>query len=69
MALQEVKQKSVPETRFSPTKNLLSSASLVECYVCGKGLQDGHSITAKTLPSGIVLFCNVHYPLEKISQR
>ena len=69
MALQEVKQKSAPETLFSPTKNLLSSASLVECYVCGKGLQDGHSITAKTLPSGIVLFCNVHYPLEKTSQR
>ena len=65
MAMQEVKQKSVPKTVFLSTKNLLSSASLVECYVCGKGLQDGHSITAKTLPSGIVLFCNIHYPLEK----
>jgi len=65
MAMQEVKQKSVPKTIFLSTKNLLSSASLVECYVCGKGLQDGHSITAKTLQSGIVLFCNIHYPLEK----
>ena len=41
--------------------NLVSSVSKVECYVCGKGLEDGHSITAKTLPHGIVLFCDVHY--------
>ena len=41
-----------------------SSAMPVECYVCGKGLKDGHSITAKTLPNGIVLFCDVHYPLQ-----
>lgn len=46
------------------TQSLQSSVSKVECYVCGKGLQDGHSITAKTLPSGIVLFCDVHYPLQ-----
>ncbi len=41
-----------------------SSVSRVECYVCGKGLEDGHSITAKTLPNGIVLFCDVHYSLQ-----
>jgi len=41
-----------------------SSVSKVECYVCGKGLQDGHSITAKTLSNGIVLFCDVHYSLQ-----
>ncbi|MFB5635808.1 MAG: hypothetical protein ACE5RB_04190 [Nitrosopumilus sp.] len=41
-----------------------TSVSRVECYVCGKGLQDGHSITAKTLPNGIVLFCDVHYSLQ-----
>ena len=46
------------------SQNLQSSVSLVECYVCGKGLQDGHSITAKTLPNGIVLFCDVHYSLQ-----
>ena len=46
------------------SQNLQSSASVVECYVCGKGLQDGHSITAKTLPNGIVLFCDVHYSLQ-----
>ncbi|MEE8565807.1 MAG: hypothetical protein V3S79_05420 [Candidatus Thermoplasmatota archaeon] len=43
---------------------VVSSVSKVECYVCGKGLEDGHSITAKTLPHGIVLFCNVHYSLQ-----
>ncbi len=43
---------------------IVSSVSKVECYVCGKGLDAGHSITAKTLPHGIVLFCDVHYLLQ-----
>ncbi|MFB5619848.1 MAG: hypothetical protein ACE5RC_01770 [Nitrosopumilus sp.] len=46
------------------TQKISTSVSRVECYVCGKGLQDGHSITAKTLPNGIVLFCDVHYSLQ-----
>jgi hypothetical protein len=41
-----------------------SSVSKVECYVCGKGLSDGHSISAKTLKHGTVLFCNIHYSLQ-----
>ena len=64
MAMQEVKPRSFQDSIFDSTKNTLSSTCLVECYVCGKGLQDGHSITAKTIPSGIVLFCNVHYPIQ-----
>jgi len=44
--------------------NIQSSVSIVECYVCGKGLTDGHSISAKTLPNGIALFCDVHYSLQ-----
>ena len=44
--------------------DVVSSVSKVECYVCGKGLEDGHSITAKTLSHGIVLFCDVHYSLQ-----
>ncbi|NIM26262.1 MAG: hypothetical protein GTN97_04475 [Nitrosopumilaceae archaeon] len=59
--MQEVRQRVAPFTNYS-TKDFSSSVSAVECYVCGKGLQDGHSITAKTLPSGIVLFCNIHCP-------
>ena len=46
------------------SEKIVSSVSAVECYVCGKGLQDGFSISAKTLPSGTVLFCNVHYSLQ-----
>ena len=41
-----------------------SSVSKVECYVCGKGLTEGHSISAKTLSNGIVLFCDVHYSMQ-----
>ncbi len=46
------------------SQDLKTSVSKVECYVCGKGLDAGHSITAKTLPHGIVLFCDVHYLLQ-----
>lgn len=49
------------------SQNVVSSVSRVECYVCGKGLEDGHSITAQTLPHGIVLFCDVHYSLQLLS--
>jgi len=41
-----------------------SSVSKMVCYVCGKGLSDGHSISAKTLSNGIVLFCDVHYSMQ-----
>jgi hypothetical protein len=41
-----------------------SSVSKVECYICGKGLADGYSITAKTLSNTIVLFCDVHYSMQ-----
>ena len=44
--------------------NIQSSVSKVECYVCGKGLTEGHSISAKTLSNGIVLFCDVHYSIQ-----
>ncbi len=50
------------DIQFHP--KIQTSVSRVECYVCGKGLSDGHSITAKTLPHGVVLFCDVHYPLQ-----
>jgi len=57
MAMQEVKQRPFPGTVFH-SKNLSSSASVVACYVCGKGLKDGHSIIAKTLRE---LFCFVMF--------
>ena len=50
--------------KTSTNLEIQSSVSKVECYVCGKGLVDGHSITAKTLSNGIVLFCDVHYSMQ-----
>jgi hypothetical protein len=54
--MQDLCFKKIPEIKSSVTE--------VECYVCGKGLQDGMSITAKTLFNGIVLFCDTHYLLQ-----
>ena len=45
-------------------QEIQSSVSKVECYVCGKGLAEGLSISAKTLSNGIVLFCDVHYSMQ-----
>lgn len=51
--------------KHASTVNLTqSSVSAVECYVCGKGIQDGYSITAKTFHHGTVLFCDMHYSLQ-----
>lgn len=61
MAMQEAKQKPSRNFNCFSSKNISSSACVVECYVCGKRLTDGCSITAKTLPIGIVMFCDVHY--------
>jgi len=49
---------------FNKQTELKTSVTEVECYVCGKGLRDGKSITAKTLTNGIALFCNAHYLLQ-----
>jgi len=62
--MQGVKQTIVHNMQILKTQNVQTSVSKVECYVCGKGLDDGYSISAKTLPNGIVLFCDVHYSLQ-----
>ena len=63
--MQEAKQTIMQDMHtFKKSQNLISSVSAVECNVCGKGLQDGHSITAKTLSNGTVLFCDIHYSLQ-----
>ena len=38
-----------------------STADLAECYVCGKGIQDGFSLTAKKVFHKTELFCEKHY--------
>jgi hypothetical protein len=35
-------------------------ASQASCYICGKGLEDGYSLTARYFATGILLFCNKH---------
>lgn len=60
--MQGVRQKTTMLQKMQCVTN--TSVSNVECYICGKGIHDGYSITAKTLPNGIVLFCDVHYPLQ-----
>ena len=49
---------------FEKIFEIKSSVSEVGCYICGKGLDDGRRITAKTLSNGISLFCDVHYSLQ-----
>lgn len=62
--MQGVNQAIIQDMHILRRSQLASSVSKVECYVCGKCIEDGHSITAKTLPHGIVLFCDVHYSLQ-----
>jgi len=62
--MQGVKQTIMHDMQILKIRNESTSVSKVECYICGKGLEDGHSISAKTLPNGIVLFCEVHYSLQ-----
>jgi hypothetical protein len=33
----------------------------MNCYVCKKGLEDGTSLTAKTLDSKNVMLCEKHF--------
>lgn len=40
---------------------LKTSALQTNCNVCGKGLDDGISLTAKTVLSETLFFCDLHY--------
>ena len=62
--MQGTKSTLMQDLYFKKTSELKSSVSEVECYICGKGLQDGHRITAKTLSNGMALFCDAHYTLQ-----
>ena len=45
-------------------KPVFNSVSIVSCYICGRGLDDGCPVTAKKLPNGTVMFCDNHYSLQ-----
>jgi len=62
--MQGTKSSLMQDLYFKKTHEIKSSVSEAECYICGKGVQDGYCITAKTLPYGTALFCDVHYSLQ-----
>lgn len=64
VTMQGANQTIMQNTSVLKSQTVSTSVSRVECYICGQGLEDGCSITAKTLPNGIGLFCDVHYPLQ-----
>ena len=43
------------------SERVSTSTRSAECYVCGRGLESGFSITAKAMPDGNALFCDLHY--------
>ena len=46
---------------FSDKKfTMNSSANMAKCDVCGKGLGDGFSVTARSLMKETLFFCEVH---------
>ena len=45
---------------FKKNSLVQTSVTEVECYICGRGLRDCCSISAKTLPNGMALFCELH---------
>lgn len=52
----------VQDILFSRKKlALISSANFVECDICGKGIENGFSITAKSISNETVFFCDFHY--------
>ena len=49
---------------FPAKKSCLDTIAVeASCYVCGKGLEGGYSITAKNFASRTMLFCDKHYSL------
>ncbi len=39
---------------------ITSTVSFVKCNVCGKGIEDGFSITAKSIQKRTFFFCDMH---------
>ena len=65
--LLESKTRSALYQEFVFSKNqpsLKSFAIEASCYVCGKGLDDGHSLTAKNSATRTLLFCNKHFSIS-----
>lgn len=63
--MHELKQRNFQKQELLFRKPALrTSANLAECFVCGKGVSDGYSVTAKSIHGSIELFCSAHYRLQ-----
>ena len=52
----------IQDISFSRKRPLIiSSTNLAKCAICDKGIEDGFSVTAKSLPKRTAFFCDVHY--------
>ncbi len=52
----------IQDILFSRKRPLMaSSTNFAKCAVCDKGVDDGFSVTAKSLPKRTAFFCDVHY--------
>ena len=57
----EIKQKSIVSDLASQNKySMQSSANPAQCVICGKGLRDGFSLTAKSVCDETRFFCELH---------
>jgi len=63
IAVQKVtKSVLIQDYLLSRKKSIMSSsANFVVCNICGKGIEDGFSVTAKSFPKGIIFFCDAHH--------
>jgi len=63
IALHKVTKSALIQDYLLSRKKLVisSSANFVTCNICGKGIEDGFSVTAKSFPKGIVFFCDIHH--------
>ena len=51
----------IQEFVISKKKSFMTSTvSFVKCNVCGKGIEDGFSVTAKSIQKKIFFFCDIH---------
>ena len=63
IALHKVTKPALIQDYLLSRKKLImsSSANFVACNICGNGIEDGYSVTAKSFPKGTVFFCDVHH--------
>lgn len=40
-----------------------TTAQEMACYICGRGLAQGNSVTARAIRDDTVLFCDVHHKI------